>query len=142
MRLWSIHPSYVDSKGLVATWREGLLALHVLSGNTKGYINHPQLIRFKQQEDPVQAITNYLHAIVDEAEKRSYNFKREKLLPYQKIPLIPVTTDQIKYESEHLLSKLKKRDHALFLQHQHLKEFLPHPVFTIIPGPIEKWEKV
>ncbi|MDI3502728.1 MAG: hypothetical protein PWR13_285 [Archaeoglobi archaeon] len=26
MRLWSIHSKYLDAKGLVAVWREGLLA--------------------------------------------------------------------------------------------------------------------
>ncbi|WP_368086417.1 pyrimidine dimer DNA glycosylase/endonuclease V [Nitrosomonas sp. Nm34] len=26
MRLWSIHPKYLDAKGLLALWREGLQA--------------------------------------------------------------------------------------------------------------------
>jgi hypothetical protein len=47
MRIWSIHPKYLDIKGLVALWREALLAKHVLEGRTKGYRNHPQLDRFK-----------------------------------------------------------------------------------------------
>nr|WP_243687290.1 pyrimidine dimer DNA glycosylase/endonuclease V [Methanobacterium formicicum] len=50
MRLWSLHPKYLDVKGLVALWREGLLARAVLKGKTKGYTNHPQLIRFKNQK--------------------------------------------------------------------------------------------
>ena len=37
MRLWSIHPKYLGTKGLVALWREALLAQKVLQGNTKGY---------------------------------------------------------------------------------------------------------
>ena len=48
MRLWSVHPKYLDSKGLVALWREALLAKQVLEGGTKGYRNHPQLDRFKK----------------------------------------------------------------------------------------------
>ena len=36
MRLWSLHPRYLDAKGLVALWREGLLAQAVLKGQTKG----------------------------------------------------------------------------------------------------------
>ena len=48
MRLWSLHPKYLDIKGLVACWREGLLARKVLLDQTKGYKNHPQLIRFNR----------------------------------------------------------------------------------------------
>lgn len=33
MRLWSLHPSYLDAVGLVALWREGLLARKVLQGH-------------------------------------------------------------------------------------------------------------
>lgn len=43
MRLWSLHPQYLDAKGLVALWREGLLAQAVLAGQTRGYKRHPQL---------------------------------------------------------------------------------------------------
>ncbi len=50
MRLWSLHPKYLDRQGLLAVWREGLLAQKVLQGKTKGYKNHPQLKRFQQQE--------------------------------------------------------------------------------------------
>ena len=32
MRLWSLHPCYLDPAGLVAVWREGLLARAVLRG--------------------------------------------------------------------------------------------------------------
>ena len=56
MRLWSLHPKYLDSKGLVAVWREGLLALEVLKGNTKGYRSHPQLTRFLQEGNPVETM--------------------------------------------------------------------------------------
>jgi len=47
MRLWSLHPSYLDPQGLVAVWREGLLAQAVLRGQTTGYTRHPQLARFR-----------------------------------------------------------------------------------------------
>ena len=40
MRIWSLHPKYLDAKGIVALWRETLLAKHVLEGKTKGYKNH------------------------------------------------------------------------------------------------------
>jgi hypothetical protein len=40
MRKWSIHPQYLDTKGLEALWREALLAKNVLEVKTKGYRNH------------------------------------------------------------------------------------------------------
>ncbi len=80
MRLWTIHPGYLDRKGLVALWREGLLAQSVLLGNTKGYKNYPQLTRFKNTDNPIGAIGNYLSAVVDEADKRGHNFNRDKII--------------------------------------------------------------
>ena len=52
MRLWSLHPQYLDPKGLVSLWREGLLAQAVIAGQTRGYRHHPQLARFLQSSDP------------------------------------------------------------------------------------------
>ena len=46
MRLWSVHPRYLDTAGLTACWREALLAQKVLTGATRGYRRHPQLERF------------------------------------------------------------------------------------------------
>jgi hypothetical protein len=137
-----MHPKYLDSKGLVALWREGLLAMHVLQGNTKGYVNHPQLTRFKAHSNPIQAIHNYLHAVVDEAEKRGYHFDRAKLLPIQSIELIPVTRGQIAYETAHLQNKLKVRDSNRYKTNNLLGLLEPHPIFTMIEGEIEAWEKL
>ncbi|MDP3663483.1 MAG: pyrimidine dimer DNA glycosylase/endonuclease V [Nitrosomonas sp.] len=83
MRLWSVHPYYLDAKGLVALWREGLLAQKVLQGHTKGYKNHPQLTRFKNTKNPVAAIAAYLGFVVDEAEIRGYHFDRNKITARQ-----------------------------------------------------------
>lgn len=142
MRLWSIHPSYLDTKGLVAVWREGLLALHVLRGQTKGYTNHPQLTRFKAHTNPVAAISIYLHFIVDEAEKRGYSFKREKLEPRMMIEPITVTLGQMIYEMEHLKKKLQTRDPRRLASNSMQTELDPHPLFKVAPGEIEIWEKV
>ena len=80
MRLWSIHPRYLDRQGLVALWREGLLAQKVLAGKTNGYRFHPQLLRFRQSRDPLQSIGTYLHHVAEEASKRKYRFDRSKIL--------------------------------------------------------------
>ena len=79
MRLWSLHPKYLDVKGLVALWREGLLARAVLKGKTKGYTNHPQLIRFKNQKNPVLFLDTFLNQVYLESKHRGYNFNLEKI---------------------------------------------------------------
>ena len=78
MRLWSIHPKYLDAKGLVALWREGLLAQKVLKGETQGYINHPQLDRFKSKQDPIAATSKYLYLIHKESLQQYYSLNLEK----------------------------------------------------------------
>lgn len=142
MRIWSIHPKYLDSKGIVALWRETLLAKNVLKGNTKGYKNHPQLNRFKESENPIAAINYYLRFVYEEAVVRGYNFDKSKInwtLPEIKIC---VTEGQLAYERKHLLRKLENRDKLLFEQFKNLHKFDPHPMFEIISGEIESWEVI
>jgi len=140
MRLWSLHPQYLDAKGLVALWREALLAQNVLRGNTKGYKNHPQLLRFKQTDDPIAAIGTYLSAVADEADKRGYNFNRSKINDSNFQDLMPVTSGQVTYELKHLLGKLKTRDPIRYEQFHTLKEAKVHPFFNTVKGDIENWE--
>jgi len=140
MRIWSLHPKYLDSKGIVALWRETLLAKNVLEGKTKGYKNHPQLNRFKKLKNPLNAINYYLSEVYNEALKRGYNFNKEKFdSKFSKVRLT-VTNGQIEYEKEHLLRKLKTRDPERFKTTNKLMEFEPHPMFKIVNGEIEPWE--
>ncbi len=142
MRLWSLHPCYLDSKGLVALWRESLLAQSVLNGKTKGYRNHPQLNRFKSEDNSIDSISTYLLFIADEADKRGYNFNRKKIVGKNNNCRIPVTSGQFEYEFKHLLSKLKIRDLCLYQKINTVKEIIPHPIFFKINGGIEDWEVV
>lgn len=142
MRLWSIHPKYLDAKGLVALWRETLLAKHVLEGKTKGYRNHPQLNRFKKADKPIYAMNQYLAAVYDEACARNYNFNKAKIDDNFQLSTIAVTNGQIQYETTHLLGKLKKRDEDKFNTLQKLNMVYPHPMFKIVEGPIEEWEVI
>jgi len=142
MRLWSIHPTYLDAKGLVALWREGLLAQKVLQGKTKGYKHHPQLIRFKNSSNPVGAIATYLSYVVDEADQRGYNFNRTKLVTESFTDLIPVTTGQLTYEFTHLLRKLENRAPDLHIRFKEVTDIKPHPMFTVIEGDVEPWEVI
>lgn len=141
MRLWSIHPQYLDTKGLLAVWREGLLAKKVLEGKTKGYKNHPQLKRFQKINNPIIFINAYLYEIFLEAKRRGYNFDENKI---QKAPInkkLTVTDGQIAYEFQHLLNKLKSRDSDAYASIKFIQKITTHPLFRIIKGPVEPWEK-
>jgi len=140
MRLWSLHPSLLDAKGLVALWREGLLAQHVLLGKTKGYRTHPQLHRFKTHRDPVALIGAYLWGVHAEACRRGYEFDDRKIVrPKQRLRM-KVTTGQINYEFGHLVKKLRQRD-PTYLQNIRGRKPRAHPLFVIKTGDIEVWER-
>lgn len=141
MRLWSIHPSLLDRAGLVALWRESLLAQHVLLGRTKGYRFHPQLERFRQTEQPGAAISTYLWSVHEEAVQRDYSFDASKIVSKPDEVLITVTRGQLLYELKHLKRKLQQRDPARLRMLPSQRNILVHPMFTVVPGPIEPWER-
>jgi hypothetical protein len=140
MRLWSLHPQYLDSKGLVALWREALLAQNVLLGNTKGYKNHPQLERFKKSENPLGAIASYLESVLAEAKQRQYHFNETKIIAPRLNNNITVTNGQLNYEVQHLLRKLKQRDPIRYDEVSQIKDIVLHPLFAITDGDIADWE--
>ena len=141
MRLWSLHPKYLDTKGLVALWREGLLAKKVLENKTRGYRNHPQLDRFKSSENPLSTINYYLHFICDEADNRGYHFDRSKLNPKSlNIAKSTVQSGQIEFEWLHLMKKLNSRSQEKYTIIKSIKSPLVHPLFEIISGGVEHWE--
>lgn len=140
MRLWSLHPQYLDSKGLVALWRETLLAQKVLLGLTRGYTRHPQLTRFRQHPKPVAAIASYLRQIHKESQQRGYQFDAGKIHNGQIRNPLTVTQGQIDYEWQHLLQKLQLRDPERYEQLRTQKTIIPNPLFIIVPGDIEPWE--
>jgi len=140
MRLWSVHPKYLDTRGLTAVWREGLLAQQVLRGKTRGYTQHPQLNRFKAQSDPLASIATYLAAVAEEAAARGFEFDTTKIDPRRSEDPIPVTEGQMLYELGHLRRKLAYRDRGRFEEMARVRLPDPHPLFQVIPGDIEPWE--
>lgn len=143
MRLWSIHPKYLDSIGLIALWRESLLAKNVLENKTKGYTNHSQLTRFKALKNPLIAINVYLSYVLEESIKRKYNFDKTKAnLNMVTNKTITVTNKQLECEFAHLLRKLKERSPEDYKKIKDIKDIEYNPLFTIIQGPVEKWEKL
>ncbi|MGC8502822.1 MAG: pyrimidine dimer DNA glycosylase/endonuclease V [Desulfurella sp.] len=144
MRLWSLHPVYLDTKGLLALWREGLLAKKVLLSLTKGYKNHPQLNRFKAYSDPLNAIDSFLYFVYLEARNRNYNFNVSKISTLNLlVEKIPLKRGQLEFEYNHLLNKLKLRDKNRyeFLLKLNSDKISTNPLFYVIEGDIEEWEK-
>jgi hypothetical protein len=141
MRLWSLHPILLDRKGLLALWREALLAQHVLHGKTKGYVNHPQLERFRSCKSPQGAIAAYLVEVHKEATRRGYKFDHTKIMTKPIRSKIDITRGQMAFEMEHLKAKLRVREprHLPLLKNSPLT---PHPLFSVVAGDIEAWERV
>ena len=142
MRLWTLHPKYLDAKGLVALWREALLAQKVLRGETRGYRHHSQLLRFAKTGNPPAALAAYLKAIHDEANRRDYHFDETKIGSRRSRGKLTETNGQLLYEWRHLKRKLKQRDPKRFRELTAVKIPAPHPLFRIVSGKVRDWEKV
>jgi hypothetical protein len=140
MRIWSLHPKYLDVRGLVALWREALLAQKVLHGGTKGYQRHPQLARFRSHPRPTAAIAEFLRAIHAESVRRGYSFDSAKIGAQRTSRRLTCTCGQLLFEWEHLKRKLRQRNPARYrdLLRKGVPE--PHPLFTVVPGECEHWE--
>ena len=142
MRLWSLHPKHLDSRGLVALWREALLAQAVLAGKTRGYKHHPQLVRFLKSPSPRKCIAAYLRPIHDEALRRGYHFDEKKIGNTILVTPLPVTTGQLDFEWSHLLAKLKARTPDWFKKFEAIGQPVSHPLFHVTQGGIASWEVV
>ena len=141
MRIWSIHPKYLDTKGLLAVWREGLLAQKVLMNETKGYKNHPQLLRFKSEINSVAAIGAYLEQIYKEAQKRGYKFNFDKIENTDFYNKLIVTNGQVDFEWKHFKSKVRKRNPIIYRKIKNIRTPKINPIFIKKNGIKEKWEK-
>jgi hypothetical protein len=126
---------------LVAVWREGLLARAVLRGETRGYRQHPQLVRFRQHPSPLSAINNYLGAIFEESRQRDYTFNARKIGPVRNRDQIVVTTGQLDFELGHLRSKMAVRAPSALVRLPHRAALLAHPLFSVRVGPVADWER-
>lgn len=141
MRLWTLHPQYLDPAGLVALWREGLLAQKVLSGATVGYRQHPQLHRFRAASDPMAAIAEYLRVVCAEADRRGYRFDRGKIGADPSMSPIEATDGQLRFEWQHLLAKVRRRNPVYSSKLEGVDAPETHPLFHLVAGPIADWER-
>jgi hypothetical protein len=140
MRLWSLHPKYLDSRGLVALWREALLAQAVLRGLTSGYTHHPQLIRFRETPSPAKSIASYLSAVHSEATRRGYRFDATRIASTGRVAPIAVSGEQLDHEWTHLQAKLRIRAPTWLAGAGILSRPEAHPLFVVVPGPVAAWE--
>lgn len=141
MRLWSLHPDQLDRAALVSGWREGLLAQAVLLGRTKGYTRHPQLVRFRELDDPAVGVATWLLGLADEADRRGYRFDRSRVVPQADTTLrMTVAEDQLQLEWRHLIAKCERRSPgwAVDLKTQDPRA---HPIFAVVSGPVADWER-
>lgn len=145
MRLWSLHPRYLDRQGLLACWRESLLAQAVLDGRTTGYRAHPQLLRFKQCERSAMAMGKYLWGLHCEASSRGYRFDEKRILSPQTPDMLEVRifvpVGQIAYEWQHLKRKVAQRSPEWLVGLAKIDQPGLHPLFCQIPGDKASWEK-
>jgi hypothetical protein len=141
VRLWTLHPKYLDARGLVALWREALLARAVLRGRTRGYRHHPQLERFRAHRRPVSAINAYLRSVLAEAQARGYQFDGTKIGPGGGGVFLRATRGQLAFEWRHLLRKLRSRSPAVHRERRRVRRVDRHPLFRIVKGPVESWER-
>jgi len=141
MRLWTLHPQYLDPRGLVALWRESLLARAVLRGRTRGYRHHPQLARFRSQPDPVACINRYIRGIYEDARRRGYRFDQTKLGRSEGCGRVAESEGQLAYEWLHLKRKLRSRSPAWYREVGRATRPRAHPLFVIHPGPVRPWER-
>jgi hypothetical protein len=140
VRLWTVHPRYLDSRGLTALWREALLARKVLLGRTRGYRHHPQLHRFQARPNPVALINAYLFHVHAEAQSRGFAFDRTKLGSPRARTRLPETVGQLDYEWRHLQAKLRDRSPVMARAVHHVQRPDPHPLFRLVSGRVRGWE--
>jgi hypothetical protein len=142
VRIWTVHPKYLDRQGLLALWREGLLAQKVLRGLTRGYRAHPQLRRFLDQNAPVTAIAAYLREVRVEALRRGYRFAAGKIARVRMLPGLAETRGQLIYEWKHLRGKLRRRSPEDFARTSGIEVPDAHPLFAIVAGRVREWERL
>ena len=126
MRIWSLHPQYLDARGLAAAWREGPLAQAVL----RGYRRHPQSERLRQQPSLTQAIATYLHDVHAEGTARGCRFDADRINGPGPVPVA-------KAQRAHLLATLRVRDPVRATRNEAVASPVPHPLFRVVPGGIE-----
>ena len=141
MRLWTLHPKYLDAKGLVAAWREALLAQAVLR-DRNDWLPKPS------STDPVPPLTltgSKYRVLSSRAACRGKPAwvsvrPRKDRLPRGGRSRLKATLGQLGYEWKHLRAKLAIRDKAWLASLGRVARPDAHPTFRVVPGDVEDWE--
>ena len=145
MRIWSLHPQYLDQKGLGGQWEEGIIAQNTLFFQEGKYLNYPVLHRVKAHQEPVAWIGMYLNEILKEANvNRGYNYNDQLIKQLKPTLPMPVTRGQLYYEWTLLQGRLQKRDPVKMSLNDgvDINNIKANPMFYVIDGDIEDWERV
>jgi hypothetical protein len=89
----------------------------------------------------VTTISAYLWAVHDEATNRGYSFDSSKITRKRQPRTLTVTQGQLDFELGHLKGKLRQRDPGRYRDLRRLREITAHPMFTVVDGEIEPWER-
>ena len=128
-------------KGVVACGREAWLGGKVRAGQTVGDTRHPELTRCRVLDDPRAGVGACLRGLADEAGRRGYRFDVTRVVRSDRALTLTVTRGQLDVEASHLLAKLKERSPERVAGFPKPADLLPHPLFTVIPGPVADWER-
>lgn len=90
----------------------------------------------------MRSINQYLTSVYKNSLERGYHFNKNKVNPNFIPTKLTVTDKQIKFEMEHLLTKMETRDPERFHKLSRKVKIDAHPLFRIIDGEIEPWEKL
>lgn len=141
VRLWSVHPRYLDPAGLCGLWREALLAQAVVGGEKKGYRRHPQARRVLEERDPRGAIRSYLRGVWEEGCRRGYRLDPRRIAWWDREARMTVPRGQLEYELVLLAVKLEARAPCLAGRLPSLEDVLPHPALDVAEGGLAWWER-
>ncbi len=151
MRLWSLHPKYLDQQGLCGLWREAIMARNALEAYANqtehSHKNHPQLDRFKSA-NPAE-VNFYLYIIYQDSQERGYNFDSSLLdldLASETKETcknsISVTSGQVDFEILHLSNKLEERNSTEKCNQLDCNGIPDlHPLFYMVNGDKVNWER-
>ena len=142
MRLWSLHPRYLDPKGLVALWREALARPGRAPGAIPGDIaTIPSCSDSARSPLRVAASPSTFGPCTRNRSSEATASTGARLCTGGTVARVDVTRGQLDFEWRHLLAKLEKRNPPVLEALQNTGDPAPHPLFRVVPGAIEEWER-
>lgn len=89
----------------------------------------------------MSCIAAFLRTVQAEGARRGHAFDAGKIARGGGVEPIDVARGQLDHKWAHLLDKLRRRDPERLGALSTVRRIQPHPVFRIVPGGVEDWEK-